>query len=67
VDINEHSTPERSLDTVDWLNCIADLDNLNDTVDDGAGDFESDIEEGNSMEDLECPLKRNMSAEQNVS
>jgi len=42
------------------------LDNPNDTQDDSTADVESDIEQGNSMEDLECPEQRDGSAAPNV-
>jgi len=66
VESDEDSAPERSLDTETWLNWNGDLDNPNDSGDDCTGDVESDIEQGNRIEDPECPDKLEVSAAPNV-
>jgi len=60
------STPENISDTEDWLNWNGDLDNPNDSEDDGGADVESDIELDNSIEDPDCPEQQDVSAAPNV-
>jgi hypothetical protein len=60
------NTPESILDTYDWLNCNADLDNPNDSEDDCAADVESDIEQYNSIENSECPEQQDVRALPNM-
>jgi len=66
VESDEDSTSERISNTEDWLNWNGDLDNPNDSKDDFVADFESDIEQYNTVEDPECPEQRDMSAAPNV-
>jgi len=63
---DEDSAPESISDTEDWLNLNGDLDNPNDTKDDCTAEVESDIDQGNGIEDLECPEQRDVSAAPNV-
>jgi len=60
------TAPESILHTEDWLKWNGDLDNPNDSEDDCVADLESDMEEDNSIEDLECPEQVNMNAVPNV-
>jgi len=60
------SAPESISDTEDWLNSNGDLDNPNDREDYCVVDIESDIEQDNSIEDLECPEQRDVRAVPNV-
>jgi len=60
------STPENISDTEDWLNWNGDLDNPNDSEDDGGADVESDIELDNSIEDPDCPEQQDVSAAPHV-
>ena len=62
VESDEDSAPESISDTEDWLNWNGDLHNPNDSVDDCAADFESDIEQDNSIWDPEWPKQWDMSA-----
>jgi len=43
------------------------MDNLNDSKDDGAVDVESDQEQDIAIDDLECPVQRDVSASPNVT
>jgi len=67
VESNEDSAPESISDTEDWLNRKGDLENPNDSEDDCAADVESDIEQHDSIEDLECLEQRDLSAVPYVS
>jgi len=67
VESNEHSPSESISDTKDWLNWNGDFDNLDATEDDCTADVESDIEQGNGIEVLECPVQRDGSAAPTVS
>jgi hypothetical protein len=66
VESDEDSAPESISDTEDWLNRNGDLDNPNDSEDDCAADFESDMHQDNTIEDPESPQQRNVSAAPNV-
>ena len=66
VDSDEDSAPESISDTEDWLNWNGDLDSPNHTEDDCMADVESDKEQGNHIEDLECPEQRDLCAAPNV-
>jgi len=66
VESDEDSTSQRISNTEDWLNWNGDIDNPNDSKDDFVADFESDIEQYNSVDDPECPEQRDMSAAPNV-
>jgi hypothetical protein len=66
VESDEDSAPESISDTEDWLNWNRDLDNPNDREDDCAGDFESDMEQDNTIEDPHSPEQRDVSAPPNV-
>jgi len=66
VKSDEDSTLESISDTADWLDWNCDLDNPNNSEDDCAVDVESDIEQDNSIEDLECPEKWIVSATPNL-
>jgi len=66
VETNEDSPPECISDNEVWLNWNGDLDNPNNCEDDCAADIESDINQDNSIEDLECPEQRDVSAAPNV-
>jgi hypothetical protein len=65
VESDEDGAPEGISDTDDWLNRNGDVDNANDSEDDWVGDVESDIKQDNSIEDLQCPVQRDMSAAPN--
>ena len=67
VESNEDSAPESISDTEDWLNWKGDLENPNDSEDDCAADIESDREQDNSIEDMECLEQRDVSAVPYVS
>jgi hypothetical protein len=54
------------LDTQDWLNWTGDLDHPNDSDDDCAADFGSDMEQDNSIEVQECPEQRDQCAAPHV-
>ena len=66
VKSHEDSTPESIWDTEDWLNWNGDLDNPNDSEDNCTADVESDIEQDNIIEDLECPEQWDVSVVPNV-
>jgi len=66
VESDEDSTPESISDIDDWLNWNGDLDNPIDSEEDCAADDESDIEQNNGIEDLECPEQQDVSAAPNV-
>jgi len=66
VTSDEDSTPESISDTEDWLNWNGDVQNANDSEDDCTVDIETDIEQDNRIEDMECPEKWDVSATQNV-
>jgi hypothetical protein len=66
VEGNEDSAPESISDTEDWLYWNGDLYNPNNNEDDCTADVESDIEQGNGIEDTECPEQRDVSAIPNV-
>jgi len=58
--------PEGFSDAKNYLNWHGHLDNPNNSEDDCAADNESDIEQNNGIEDLECPEQQNVSAAPNV-
>jgi hypothetical protein len=62
----QDSAPESISDTEDWLKCNGDLDNPNDSDDDCVADVESDMEQDNSIEHLESPQQRDVSAMPNI-
>jgi len=62
VESEEDRAPGGISDTEDWPNWHRDLDNPNDSKDDCGVDVESDIEQDNSIKDLECPEQRDVSA-----
>jgi len=66
VKSDDNSAPERISDTDDWLNWNGDLDNPNDSEDDCAADYESDIGPNNGIEDPECSELQDVSAAPNV-
>ena len=66
VESDEDRAPESISDTEDWPNWNGDLDNPNDTEDNCAANVESDIKQGNVIEDPECPLQQDVSATHNV-
>jgi len=66
VKSDEDSAPDSISDTEDWLHWNCDLDNPNDTEHDCTADVESEIEEGNGIEDPECPEQWDVSAVPNV-
>jgi hypothetical protein len=66
VESGEDSAPEFCSDMEDWLNCNGDLDNPNDSEDDCMADVESDIEQGNAIDDPECPAQRDVTTVPNV-
>jgi hypothetical protein len=66
VESDEDSTHEIISDTEDWLNWNCDLVNPNDSEDDCPADIASDIEQGCGIENLECPMHRDLSATPNV-
>ena len=65
VESEEDGAAESISDTEDWLNWNGDLDNPNDSEDDCTADFESDMEQDNSLEDPECPAQQDVSAAAN--
>jgi len=67
VDSDGYSTPETIADTDNWLNYNGDLDNPNDSKDNGAADIESDIEADNGIEDPECPEQPEVRTAPNVA
>jgi len=66
VESGEVGAPEIISDTDNCLNWNGDLDNPNGSEDDCAGDIQSDIEQGNGIEDPKCPEQWDMSATPNV-
>jgi len=66
VESDEHSAPESISDTDDWLHWNGDLDNRIHSEEDVAADVQSDIEQNNGIEDLECPAQQDLSAAANV-
>jgi len=50
------------LDTEGWLNWNDDLDNPKDTEDNCMAEVESDIEQGNGIDEPGCTYQRDMSA-----
>ena len=66
-EIDEDSTPECISDTAVRLNLNGDINIPNGSEADCAADVESDIEQGNSIEDLECPEQRDVSTAPSVS
>jgi len=66
VESDEDSPPESISDTEDWRNWNGDLDNPNDCEDDCGVQIASDIERHNTIEDPDCPEKRDVGAEPNV-
>ena len=67
VQCDEDSAHERISDTEDWLNWNGDIDNPNHSEDDCGADFDSDIEQDNSIEDPDRPEERDVSATPNVA
>jgi len=61
VESDEDSAPESISDTEDWLDCNGDLNNPNDSEDNCVAEVESDIEQGNRIEDPECPEQQDVS------
>jgi len=66
VENDEVSAPSSISDTEDWLNWNGELDNPNDSEDNCVVDVESDLEQDNSIEDLESPEQRDVSTTPNV-
>jgi hypothetical protein len=66
VESDNNSTPEPFSDTDDWLNWNGDLVHLNDGKDDCEADIESDVQQGNGIEDRECPEQPNVRATPNI-
>jgi hypothetical protein len=66
VECDKDSTPERILDTEDWLTWNGDLDNSNGSDDDCVVDVESDMEQDNGIENLACQEQHDGSAAPNV-
>jgi len=66
VESAEDSAPESISDTEDWLNWNGDLDNLTDSEDHCGVDFESDIEQNNSIEYPGSLEERDVGAAWNV-
>jgi len=66
VKSDDDSAPGTIFRTEDWLNWNGDLDNPNDSEEDGGADVESDIEQDNSIEDPGCAGQRDVSAMSNV-
>ena len=61
VESGEDTAPQSISDTEDWLHWNGDLDNPNDTEDNCMADVESDIEQGNGIQDPEFPKQWNVS------
>jgi hypothetical protein len=61
VNCDEHSAPASISDTEDWQNWNQDLNNPKDSKDNCVADIESDIQQDNSIEDLQCPEQQNVS------
>jgi len=66
VESNDDSAPESISYTENWLNWNSDSDNPNESEVDCEADNESDVEQGNSIEDSQCPEQRDVSAAPNV-
>jgi len=66
IESNEYSAPESISDTDGWLSWNGDLDDPIDSKKDCAAGDESDIEQHNGIEDLQCPEQQDVSAAQNV-
>jgi hypothetical protein len=66
VESHEDSAPESISDTEDWLNWNGDLDNPNDSEDDCSANVAPDMDQDNSIEDLESPEQQDVSATPNV-
>ena len=66
VDRDQDSAPESISDIEDWLIWNRGLDNANDSERDCGADCESDIEQGNSIEDPDSREQRDLSAAPNV-
>jgi len=66
VESDEDTEPENISDTTDQLIWNGDLDNPNDSKKNCAVDRESDIEHDNSIEDLQCPERWDVSTTPNV-
>jgi len=66
VESDQASAPASISDTDNWLNWNGNLDNPNDSKDDCAADYESNIEHNNGMEDPECPEQQDVSATPNI-
>jgi len=62
VESDDDSAPGSISDTDDWLNWNGDLDKSTDSEEDCSVDNESDIEQSNGIEDLECPGQQDVSA-----
>jgi len=67
IESDKDSTPQSISDTNDWLNWNGDLDNPNDSEEDCAADYESNIEQNNCIEDRECPGQQDVSAVSNLT
>jgi len=66
VESDDHNSPKSISDTENWLNWIGDLNNPNQSEDDCEADNESDVEQDNCFEDLECPEQQDVCATPNV-
>jgi len=62
VDSHDDSVPESISFNENWLNWNGDIDNPNENEDDCEADNESDVEQDNYVEDLECPEQRDVCA-----
>ena len=67
VESDVDRAPERIQDTKYRLNWNGDLDNPNNSEDDCAADIEWDIEQHNSIEDLQCLEQRDVSAAPDIA
>jgi len=65
VESDENSAPESIADTEHCLNWNGDLNSPTGTDDNGAAHATSDIEQGNGIQDAECPVRRDVSAAPN--
>jgi len=63
---DEDSAPESISGTDDWLNWNRDLEYPNDSEDDCAADIESNMDQDNSINGLQSPEQRDVSAAPNV-
>ena len=59
---DEHSAPESTSDSKNWLHRNGDLDNTNVSKDNCEEDDETNVEEDNGIEDRECPKHWDVSA-----